>query len=270
MPSVIGDGDLISLANTQHSIVSNNYVFGGGAGGIVASNFIAGPGKVEDYAFNMIANNQVTYSAHACVSIQATTTIPPTAVYDNLVTGNLLHRCGLGMAADNPTNRAGISLFDFTGAQGLARTTLVGNVIRDDIGGHLAGVAVSGVANGQVFAGNNNVTGGASSAITGGISAVTPNGGWGSHATAGNWQTTGSSFSFTITSAGTGQAPNPTVTIATPATTVDQPPVQSCKMVGGTGTVAAIFGEANATAASQALGYAGTPVAGQTYTISCR
>lgn len=270
VPAVMGDGDLISAANMQHGIISDNYVYGGGAGGIVVSNFIASANNKEDYGFNTISNNQVTFSAAACISIQATTTTPATFVYDNLITGNLVHRCGIGAASQEATNRTGISVYDFTGTQGMSRTTIVGNLIRDDFGNHQYGISLSGIAAGQVFAGNNSISGAANPGIRSGIKSITLSPGWGSTAFTSGVQTSGSSFSFTITSSGTGQAAQPTATVVTSATTVDQPPVQSCKMVAGTGTFANLFGEQNADATQQIVAYNGTPVAGATYTINCR
>ena len=269
-PAVIGDGDLISVANLGHSLVTNNTVTGGGAGGIVVSNFIAGPGKVQDFAFNTIANNHVTFAAHSCISLQAIITSPATAVYDNAITGNLVNRCGIGKNALLAGNRTGISVFDFTGAQGLSRTTISGNTTRDDLGNMLYGITLSGVSPGQVSAGNNAMSGAVNPGIGGAISSVSLAAGWGSTASVSAIQSFGSSYSFTIASGGTGQAANPLITVTTPATTLEQPPVQSCKMVAGSGNIAPIFGEQNAGAAQQVIAYNGTPTAGSTYTIFCR
>ena len=268
--AVIGDGDLISVANLGHSLITNNTVTGGGAGGIVISNFIAGPGKVQDLGFNTVANNHVTLSAHSCISLQATTTSPATVVYDNTITGNLVNRCGIGKNAILAANRAGISVFDFTGTQGISRTTIAGNTTRDDLGNMLYGINLFGVSTGQVFAGNNAMSGAANPGIGGAISSVVLGSAWGTTASVSSIQSFGSSYSFTITSGGTGQAANPLITVNTPATTLDQPPVQACKMTAGSGSIAPIFGEQNANASQQVIAYSGTPTAGSTYTIVCR
>lgn len=269
-PAVIGDGDLLSVANSAHLNINANNVYGGGAGGIVVSNFIAASGKQQDFAFNNITNNIVSLSAHSCISLQASTTTPATLVYDNAITGNYVHRCGIGKNALLPANRAGISVFDFTGSQGVSRTTISGNTTRDDLGNMLWGINLSSVTAGQVFAGANAMSGAANPGVGGAISSVALGAGWGTTASVSAIQSFGSSYSFTITSGGTGQSANALITVTTPATTLEQPPVQSCKMVAGTGNLAPIVGEQNASAAQQVIAFTGTPTAGSTYTIYCR
>jgi parallel beta-helix repeat protein len=269
-PAAFGDGDLLSIANSQWLTVSGNIVSGGGAGGIVASNFIASAGKAQDLAFNNISGNVVTLSGHSCISIQGTTTDPVTQVYDNSITSNNVNRCALAGVAGSLLNRTGISVFDFTGAQRVSRTTIAANTSRDDLGDHLYGINLFGIGNGQVFAGNNSMSGASNPGIGGGVSGVTLGAQWGSAASASAITSYGGSFSLTITSAGTGQGNGPLAYVATPATSLEQPPIRSCKMVAGSGAFATLFGEQNADASQQIFGYNGTPVAGQTYTVFCR
>jgi hypothetical protein len=75
-------------------------------------------------------------------------------------------------------------------------------------------------------------------------------------------------FSFGIISSGSGQVLNPVMHITFP-TLWPQTPFYICKMVGGTGVIAPIDGEANATRTGMELIYNGKPVAGSTYQIQC-
>ncbi len=75
-------------------------------------------------------------------------------------------------------------------------------------------------------------------------------------------------FSFVVHSAGAPQTRNPSmeITFPLPWPTV---PFYVCKMVGGTGAVTPIYGEASASTLGMRLTFVGTPVGGAAYQIQC-
>jgi hypothetical protein len=78
---------------------------------------------------------------------------------------------------------------------------------------------------------------------------------------------TDQAFTVTVTAGGTGIAADPTVTLTFANGTWGTPPVYSCGMSGGSGTVAPVTWTPSAT--TLALTLRATPSAGSTYTFSC-
>ena len=92
--------------------------------------------------------------------------------------------------------------------------------------------------------------------------------GWGSGSSVSYVFGTTQRFSFVVHSVGNQQAQNPgmEITFPTPWPTV---PFYVCKMVGGTGAVTPIYGEATASTQGMVLTFVGTPVSGLSYQIQC-
>jgi hypothetical protein len=104
------------------------------------------------------------------------------------------------------------------------------------------------------------------SGFTPGNVQLTP--GWGSAASVDFSFGTSQRFSFVVHSEGVqqGLGPNMEITFPTPWPTT---PFYMCKMVGGTGAVTPIYGEATASTTGMTLTFIGTPVAGSAYQIQC-
>jgi len=92
--------------------------------------------------------------------------------------------------------------------------------------------------------------------------------GWGSTANVDYSFGTSQRFSFVVHSSGGQQSLGPTMAITFP-TPWPVTPFYMCKMVGGTGAVTSIYGEATANTTSMTLSFTGTPVAGSSYQIQC-
>jgi hypothetical protein len=92
--------------------------------------------------------------------------------------------------------------------------------------------------------------------------------GWGTAASVNYSFGTSQRFSFVVHSDGLqqGWSPNFEITFPTPWPVT---PFYMCKMVGGTGAVTSIYGEATANTTSMTLSFTGTPVAGSSYQIQC-
>jgi hypothetical protein len=98
-----------------------------------------------------------------------------------------------------------------------------------------------------------------------------PGAGWGTTATSSLSGLGGgiNRFTFAITSSGTGQALNPTVTITFPNQFLVLPQAQ-CKQTGGTGAINLVFGENTAISTSgMSFIWNGTPAAGLSYQFTC-
>lgn len=149
--------------------------------------------------------------------------------------------------------------------------------IRDSvisIGGGGVALNINTVPGGSIINnGNNTITGTDQTLLV--AANVVPSAGWGTTASVGSLSGTPLSnptrFQFTVTSAGTGQAANPTIAITYPGTggTFAQP-YWTCKQTGGTGTNTSITGEGTATTTAMTLTFNGTPVASSTYQITCQ
>jgi hypothetical protein len=92
--------------------------------------------------------------------------------------------------------------------------------------------------------------------------------GWGSTAYVNYSFGTSQRFSFVVHSSGVQQGLGPNLEITFP-TAWPETPFYICKMVGGTGTIAPINGEATANTTNMTLTFVGTPVAGISYQIQC-
>jgi hypothetical protein len=92
--------------------------------------------------------------------------------------------------------------------------------------------------------------------------------GWGSAAYVDYSFGTSQRFSFVVHSSGVQQSLGPSLEIAFP-TVWPATPFYMCKMVGGTGAVTPIYGEATASTTNMVLKFTGTPVAGSSYQIQC-
>ena len=104
-------------------------------------------------------------------------------------------------------------------------------------------------------------------------SAFTPNNvalgpGWGTGASVNFSFGTSQRFSFVVHSDGAQQAQGPDMSITFP-TPWPALPFYICKMVGGTGAVTPVYGEATANATNMTLLFVGKPVAGFSYQIQC-
>jgi len=99
---------------------------------------------------------------------------------------------------------------------------------------------------------------------------VLPSSDWGSDASVTLPQGSTQAFSFSLTSAGTGQRANPSVTIKFPTAWPTQPFLYLCKVIGGDGKLSAIDGEStNLTRTQMTFHYSDLPVAGKSYRIGC-
>lgn len=267
--AAIGPGDLVSVLSASNNVISNNSILGGAGGGIVISNFVAG----ESAQKNLVVGNMIRGAGEGCIELEGENTFG-TQVFDNQIRGNAISNCGLGGAASASATLYGIALIEFNSST-LLNTFIDDNYVRDDQGTPttLNWLGITSVAAGQVFVGRNTQVGTTNVGIAGGISSVTLSAGWGTTASTSNVVSYGSGFILTVSSSGTGQAANPTVTVNTRVTTSDNPPVMSCKYYGGTGTLAPVYGESpgtNATSSSILFAFNATPVAGQTYSFLCR
>jgi hypothetical protein len=103
--------------------------------------------------------------------------------------------------------------------------------------------------------------------------AFTPNNvvlgpGWGSTAYVDYSFGTSQRFSFVVHSSGAQQGLGPNLEITFP-TAWPATPFYMCKMVGGTGAVTPVYGEATANTTHMTLTFVGTPVTGISYQIQC-
>lgn len=265
-----GPGDLISVNNSSYNTIVGNELIGGGAGGIVVSNFIGG----EDTQKNIVSDNIIVLPVQSCISVSGADTSGlgvATHVFDNKVTNNIVGDCGRGGAAIAAATQSGISVLDF-GSAIVGTTQVTNNLIRDDQNSPTMayGIALSGVVPGSVFAGHNTIIGTTNPGILRAVTSVTLGSGWGSTATADGIISYGDSVYMLIHSSGSGQDASPGVAINTAATSPDNPALPLCKMVAGSGTVQALAGENTSTASAISFNYSGTPGAGQTYGILCR
>jgi hypothetical protein len=168
----------------------------------------------------------------------------------------------------------GIALIDFN-PNTLLSTFIDGNYVRDDQGSPTTQnwLGIFSVGVGQTFVGDNRSVNTVNAGVANGISSVTLSAGWGTTASTSAITSYGNGFVLTVTSAGTGQALGPTVTVNTRATTAVNPPVMSCQSIGGTGTAQLVYGQSpgvNATPSSILFAYNGTPAAAQTYVFLCK
>lgn len=92
--------------------------------------------------------------------------------------------------------------------------------------------------------------------------------GWGASASVNFSFGTSQRFSFVVHSEGTGQTANPEMNINFP-TPWPATPFYVCKMVGGTGAVTPVYGEATANTTNMSLIFVGTPAANFSYQIQC-
>lgn len=90
--------------------------------------------------------------------------------------------------------------------------------------------------------------------------------GWGSTAAVSAVSGQGNRFRFTITSSGTGQAANPTITSTLP-TAFAVAPLCNAQQTGGTGGIVVIKSGTETTTSTGAMTWVGTPVAASTYII---
>ncbi len=166
-----------------------------------------------------------------------------------------------GAQINNTANQYGLNIKD--GGKAFVSKTKVN---LSAVSAIVANIAATGI---YVDDGTNTITAGLVPGLA--IANITPDTNWGTSGAAGNGVSAVSGdirrFQFTITAAGVPNA-NPTVVIALPWT-LPQTPFFICKQVGGTGSVAAITGEASANTTGLTLIWNGTPVAGDTYIIQC-
>jgi hypothetical protein len=92
--------------------------------------------------------------------------------------------------------------------------------------------------------------------------------GWGTGSSVDFSFGTSQRFSFVVHSEGAGQTAGPVMHITFP-TPWPATPFYVCKMVGGTGPVTPVYGEANANTTNMALTFVGTPAVGSSYQIQC-
>jgi hypothetical protein len=269
VPAAAGPGDLISILSASHNTIANNSTIGGVGGGIVLSNFVAG----ESAQKNNVIGNTIYRPGEGCIELESLSTFS-TQVFDNQIRGNNIGDCGVGGTAIAPDTQYGIALIDFN-PNTLLNTFIDDNYTRDDQGTPTTQnwLGITSVAVGQVFVGKNTSVGTTNTGVANGISSVTLSAGWGSTASTSGITSYGDSFVFTVTSSGTGQSSQPSVTVNTRATTSTNPPVMSCQDIGGTGTATFVIGQIPGTNTSAALTvfvFGGTPVSGNTYTFLCR
>jgi hypothetical protein len=100
--------------------------------------------------------------------------------------------------------------------------------------------------------------------------------GWGNNATVGNVRGQWKQFQFTVTSEGTGQAPDPTITVNFPSTGSPgfqvlwrNPPMYQCQQLGGTNALSSLTGSQGASIQKMTLTWKGTPVASNAYVLGC-
>jgi parallel beta-helix repeat protein len=268
VPAIIGSADLLNVANSSFNNISDNTISGGATSSIVLHNFTAS----ESAQKNIISRNIVGKNGEGCIYLE---TVSGSQLFDNTITDNNINDCGTGGTTAGVSVNAGIGLLDFSPTT-LLRTFIDGNYVSyDGATGTPMGywLETPAIGVGQAFIGKNTGYGMTNTGIYNGISSVTLGSGWGSTATTANIISYGSSFQVTVTSAGTGQTANASVTVNTRATTPDDPPVMNCKYTGGTGVLNSVYGEepgTNSGPAAQAFVFAGTPAAGSTYQFLCR
>lgn len=268
VPAAIGPGDLISVLAASLNTISNNEIFGGVGGGIVISNFVAGSSTQK----NQVIGNTLRGQGEGCIELESENSFS-TQVFDNQIRGNSISNCGVGGSAVAANTKYGIALIDFN-PNTLLNTFVDGNYVRDDQGSPTTSfwLGLSSVGAGQVFVGRNTSVGTANPGVAGGIVSVSLSSGWGSTASA-VATSYGDAFLINVTSNGTGQAANATITVNTAATTAENPPVMACQFVNGSGLVNFAYGQTpgvNTGPSTTLFVFSGTPTAGNTYNFICR
>lgn len=257
----ITPGDNISIDGSSFCICSQNHV---NRGSIVITN--EGDGVFPGNAFkNQIINNNIERSLGSGISIQTVTNM--FTVQDTLIANNVVVDSGYGGTANQTSGNQGISVIDFSAGNNIKNTSFYGNYVRDNqfvIATINNWLYLSGTSAGSVFVGDNSQVGCINSGISGGAT-VTLDSAWGNGAGVSGLVSHGGRVFFTVTSAGTGQGANPTVTVNTFARSPENIPVRLAKMVGGSGTTTGVGGEGNSTAQAIIFTFLGTPVAGSTY-----
>lgn len=267
--AMIGQDDLLGVGAANQTIIANNYVKNGGSYGIsVFGN--------ADAAFtgNVIANNIMEAQGINALGLLGDDfpTSGGLGARNNVITGNLAINSNYGGLAGCSAG-ASSCLFSYFLAGGVMTNVVFdGNHAQDDAGNTYGWLGISQLAAGSsIRIGNNNQVNAQTDGITGGVSSITLSSGWGSTAATSNIISYGNAVKFTVTANGAGIAATPTIAVNSRATKLSQgtETFWSCKMVSGSGTFTAIYGEQTGTPAAINMSFLGLPVAGSTYEILC-